>query len=257
MRRVHEEFPNIEIIVITGCATVESAAESVRIGICDYLQKPFDVVKVGAAIARAVSRRRARGSLRRSSRSSAPWSDATRTPQRSSTRSSGARSCAAGSPGCSRGARTGRGARGGRAAAHGRLPRGARGDDRDQGPVHARPRAAHVVLRRAARRAAGTLRRGAGAGAHRRVPARPRQGRRSDGVPAARGRARSERAQDHGAAPGDRRAPHRPLLLQSDSRSRSSTITSGGTARATRTGSWARTSRLPRASSRSRTPSTR
>jgi putative nucleotidyltransferase with HDIG domain len=61
---VHEEFPNVEIVVITGCATVESAAESVRIGICDYLEKPFDVVKVGAAIARAVSRRRARGGLR-------------------------------------------------------------------------------------------------------------------------------------------------------------------------------------------------
>ena len=65
IRRVHEEFPNIEIVVITGCATVESAAESVRIGICDYLEKPFDVVKVGAAIARAVSRQRARGGLRR------------------------------------------------------------------------------------------------------------------------------------------------------------------------------------------------
>ncbi len=64
LRRVHEEFPNIEVVVITGCATVESAAESVRIGICDYLEKPFDVVKVGAAIARAVSRQRARGGLR-------------------------------------------------------------------------------------------------------------------------------------------------------------------------------------------------
>jgi putative nucleotidyltransferase with HDIG domain len=64
MRRVHEEFPSTEVVVITGCATVESAAESVRIGICDYLEKPFDVVKVGAAISRAVSRRRARGGLR-------------------------------------------------------------------------------------------------------------------------------------------------------------------------------------------------
>ncbi|HKA14760.1 MAG TPA: HD domain-containing phosphohydrolase [Myxococcota bacterium] len=64
VRRVHEEFPDTEIVVITGCATVESAAESVRIGICDYLEKPFDVVKVGAAIARAAARRRARGGLR-------------------------------------------------------------------------------------------------------------------------------------------------------------------------------------------------
>ncbi len=64
LRRVHEEFPNTEIIVITGCATVESAAESVRIGICDYLEKPFDVVKVGAAVSRAIARGRARSGLR-------------------------------------------------------------------------------------------------------------------------------------------------------------------------------------------------
>ena len=54
MRRMHEEFPETETIVITGCATVESAAESVRMGICDYLEKPFDVVKVGAAVSRAI-----------------------------------------------------------------------------------------------------------------------------------------------------------------------------------------------------------
>jgi len=64
MRRMHDEFPSTEIIVITGCGSVESAAESVRFGICDYLEKPFDVVKVGAAVARALSRRRARAGLR-------------------------------------------------------------------------------------------------------------------------------------------------------------------------------------------------
>jgi len=60
MRRMHQEFPGTEIIIITGCGTVASAAESVRFGICDYLEKPFDVVKVGAAVARAMQRRRAR-----------------------------------------------------------------------------------------------------------------------------------------------------------------------------------------------------
>jgi putative nucleotidyltransferase with HDIG domain len=64
MRRVHDEFPATETIVITGCATVESAAESVRMGICDYIEKPFDVVKVGAAVSRALARRRARSGLR-------------------------------------------------------------------------------------------------------------------------------------------------------------------------------------------------
>jgi response regulator RpfG family c-di-GMP phosphodiesterase len=63
MRTVRRDFPQIEVIVITGCASVESAAEGVRYGICDYLQKPFDVVQVGAAVTRALRRQRSRSRL--------------------------------------------------------------------------------------------------------------------------------------------------------------------------------------------------
>jgi putative two-component system response regulator len=63
MRTVRRDFPQIEIVVITGCGSVESAAEGIRYGICDYLQKPFDVVHVGAAVTRALARQRARGRL--------------------------------------------------------------------------------------------------------------------------------------------------------------------------------------------------
>jgi len=49
MRVVRSEFPQVEIIVITGCGTLESATSGIRYGICDYLQKPFDVVQVTAA----------------------------------------------------------------------------------------------------------------------------------------------------------------------------------------------------------------
>jgi len=63
MGAIHEEFPQVEIIVITGCGTVDSAAEGIRYGICAYLQKPFDVVQVTAAVTRALSRRRARTGL--------------------------------------------------------------------------------------------------------------------------------------------------------------------------------------------------
>jgi len=63
MRIVRSEFPQIEIVIITGCGSIESAAEGVRAGICDYIQKPFDVVQVGAAVARALSRKRARSRL--------------------------------------------------------------------------------------------------------------------------------------------------------------------------------------------------
>jgi len=60
MVAVRREFPSVEVVVITGCGSVASAAEAVRQGACDYLQKPFDVVRVTAAVARAVARRHAR-----------------------------------------------------------------------------------------------------------------------------------------------------------------------------------------------------
>jgi putative nucleotidyltransferase with HDIG domain len=63
MRTIRTEFPQVEIIVITGCGSVESAAEGVRHGICDYLQKPFDVVQVTASVVRALTRQRARKRL--------------------------------------------------------------------------------------------------------------------------------------------------------------------------------------------------
>jgi putative two-component system response regulator len=63
MRTVQAEFPQTEIVIITGCGTVESAAEGIRSGVCDYLQKPFDVVQVSAAVERALSRHGARTRL--------------------------------------------------------------------------------------------------------------------------------------------------------------------------------------------------
>jgi putative two-component system response regulator len=63
MQTVRSEFPHIEIVIITGCGTVESAAEGIRSGICDYLQKPFDVVQVSAAVDRALTRQKARTRL--------------------------------------------------------------------------------------------------------------------------------------------------------------------------------------------------
>ena len=60
---LRREFPDVEVIVITGCGSIESAAEAVRQGVCDYLQKPFDVVQVIAAVARAIARRTAKHRL--------------------------------------------------------------------------------------------------------------------------------------------------------------------------------------------------
>jgi putative two-component system response regulator len=63
MRVVRREFPGVEVIVITGYGSVESAVEGLRFGICDYIQKPFDVVKVLTAVSRGLSRRQGRNQL--------------------------------------------------------------------------------------------------------------------------------------------------------------------------------------------------
>ena len=63
MRTIRREFPSVELIVITGYGTLENAAEAVRYGVSDYLQKPFDVVQVSASVIRALSRLRGRSRL--------------------------------------------------------------------------------------------------------------------------------------------------------------------------------------------------
>lgn len=57
MRTVRRECPRVAVVVITGFGSLESATEALRLGVADYLQKPFDVVQVHAAISRALGRR--------------------------------------------------------------------------------------------------------------------------------------------------------------------------------------------------------
>jgi putative nucleotidyltransferase with HDIG domain len=63
MRVIRREFPRVELIVITGYGSVDSAVEALRFGICDYIQKPFDVVKVLTAVGRGISNATGRRSL--------------------------------------------------------------------------------------------------------------------------------------------------------------------------------------------------
>jgi len=60
MRTIRAEFPQTEIIIITGCSSVETAVEGIRHGVFDYLTKPFDVVQVTASVERALVRRESR-----------------------------------------------------------------------------------------------------------------------------------------------------------------------------------------------------
>ena len=63
MRTVRAEFPQVELIIITGCGSIETAIEGIRHGVFDYLTKPFDVVQVLASVERAVARRKSRGRM--------------------------------------------------------------------------------------------------------------------------------------------------------------------------------------------------
>ena len=40
MRTIRERHPEVEVIIITGFATVDSAVEGIRYGVSDYLSKP-------------------------------------------------------------------------------------------------------------------------------------------------------------------------------------------------------------------------
>jgi len=58
LERLRREHPEIEVIVITGNASIESAVDCIRAGAFDYLAKPFDDHRVRTTVRRAIERRR-------------------------------------------------------------------------------------------------------------------------------------------------------------------------------------------------------
>ena len=60
MRRVRDSHPNLQVIIFTAYATVESAIEALRAGAIEYLLKPCSIPDIEAAINRALERRQER-----------------------------------------------------------------------------------------------------------------------------------------------------------------------------------------------------
>jgi CheY-like chemotaxis protein len=60
IRVVKELDPSIPVIILSGNVTLESAREAVRLGVCDCIDKPFDVVYFRQAVETALKTRRAR-----------------------------------------------------------------------------------------------------------------------------------------------------------------------------------------------------
>ncbi len=60
LAEVKERSPATEVIVITGFATMETAKESFRKGVFDFLAKPFKLGEIVEVIQRAEAARRSR-----------------------------------------------------------------------------------------------------------------------------------------------------------------------------------------------------
>ena len=58
--RAFEVDPDLAILILTGDATPDSAADAVRLGVFDYLEKPVDVDKLNEALQHAMRTRRQR-----------------------------------------------------------------------------------------------------------------------------------------------------------------------------------------------------
>jgi signal transduction histidine kinase len=59
LKELKELDPNVEVIMLTAYETLETARQALRHGAIDYLNKPFDIATMRAAVSRAAERRRA------------------------------------------------------------------------------------------------------------------------------------------------------------------------------------------------------
>jgi two-component system, sensor histidine kinase and response regulator len=59
LKELKEIDPSIEVVMLTAFETLETARQALRNGASDYLNKPFDIPTMRAAVARAAARRQA------------------------------------------------------------------------------------------------------------------------------------------------------------------------------------------------------
>ena len=60
--------PSIEVVMLTGYQSVETARQALRLGACDYLTKPFDLATMREAVATAMQRNSVAEQMRLNSR---------------------------------------------------------------------------------------------------------------------------------------------------------------------------------------------
>jgi len=58
LREIKRNYPLVEVVMLTGHATVETAIEGMKLGAFDYLMKPCDMEVLVAKVGGAASRKR-------------------------------------------------------------------------------------------------------------------------------------------------------------------------------------------------------
>ena len=56
-RRVRTKYPSVDVIVLTGFASIESAVESMKLGAADFIRKPFNLNTLISSVSKLVERR--------------------------------------------------------------------------------------------------------------------------------------------------------------------------------------------------------
>lgn len=58
LRELKKRDPAIEVVMLTAYETLETARQALRLGACDYLNKPFDIPTMREAVQKALAKRR-------------------------------------------------------------------------------------------------------------------------------------------------------------------------------------------------------
>jgi DNA-binding NtrC family response regulator len=58
LKILRQRFPLVEVIMLTGHATIESAIEGMKLGAFDYLMKPCDMEQLVSKVSEAATKRR-------------------------------------------------------------------------------------------------------------------------------------------------------------------------------------------------------
>ena len=72
LRAIREKHPDVEVVMISGHGTIETAVEAVRLGAYDFLEKPLSLERVRLAVLRALEKSRLRRELATRARGDRP-----------------------------------------------------------------------------------------------------------------------------------------------------------------------------------------